>query len=348
MLSINSNFESGNIIVNSIQENRAYLEIKKDPYIQDKKQNKYQYWFYFKAKNVLNEKHTFIIQNLQIIPNPWDKNNDWYGLNICYSYDNKTWKRCKTVFTGSEIHWTIKPTKNIIWFAYYPPYTFSRTKKLFGNDKIIGYSHQKNPIYMKTIGKGPITVWVIARQHPGETIGSWMMEGFLKRVKQLGKKLSKHYTIKMIGNANPDGTILGHWYTNAKGLNLNRDWTNTESKEIKCIKKEFERKNKCDLFFDLHGDEGSFEHFLVASYANKNILHNTINKYLNEKNENFREDNFYPEYYMRNAQGSADDFSKGITVEGAMKHKINGNTIQNEPLEIGKNLADILNILQKK
>ena len=46
MLSINSNFESGNIIVNSIQENRAYLEIKKDPYIQDKKQNKYQYWFY--------------------------------------------------------------------------------------------------------------------------------------------------------------------------------------------------------------------------------------------------------------------------------------------------------------
>ena len=94
-------------------------------------------------------------------------------------------------------------------------------------------------------------------------------------------------------------------------------------------------------------DEGSFEHFLVASYANKNILHNTINKYLNEKNENFREDNFYPEYYMRNAQGSADDFSKGITVEGAMKHKINGNTIQNEPLEIGKDLANVLAILQK-
>ena len=85
MLSINSNFESGNIIVKSIQDNHAYLEIKKDPYIKDKKQNKYQYWFYFKANNVLNKKHTFIIQNLQIIPNPWDKNNDWYGLNICYS-----------------------------------------------------------------------------------------------------------------------------------------------------------------------------------------------------------------------------------------------------------------------
>ena len=44
MLSINSNFESGNIIVKSIQDNHAYLEIKKDPYIKDQKQKKYQYW----------------------------------------------------------------------------------------------------------------------------------------------------------------------------------------------------------------------------------------------------------------------------------------------------------------
>lgn len=347
MLSITSNFESGNIIVNSIENNYIYLEIKKDPYIQNKKQNKYQYWFYFKVKNILKKNYTFIIENLQIIPNTWNKKNDWDGLNICYSYDNKKWKRCKTTFTGSEIRWKIKPIKGTIWFAYYPPYSFSRTKKFFGNDTIIGYSNKKKPIYMKTIGKGPITIWVIARQHPGETIGSWIMEGFLKRVKQLKKKLEKHYTIKMIGNANPDGTIMGHWYTNAKGINLNRDWINIESKEIKCITKEFFKYNKCDLFFDLHGDEGSFEHFLVASYNNKNILHNTINKFLNEKNKNFREDNFYPEYYMKNSQGTADHFSKGITVEGAMKHKINGNTLQNEPLEIGKDLADILVILQK-
>ena len=59
MLSINSNFESGNIIVKSIQDNHAYLEIKKDPYIKDQKQKKYQYWFYFKAKNVLNKKIYF-------------------------------------------------------------------------------------------------------------------------------------------------------------------------------------------------------------------------------------------------------------------------------------------------
>ena len=42
-------------LVKSIQDNHAYLEIKKDPYIKDQKQKKYQYWFYFKAKNVLNK-----------------------------------------------------------------------------------------------------------------------------------------------------------------------------------------------------------------------------------------------------------------------------------------------------
>ena len=127
---------------------------------------------------------------------------------------------------------------------------------------------------MKTIGNGPIIVWVIARQHPGETIGSWMMEGFLKRIKQFKKKISKKYTIKMIGNANPDGTILGYWYTNAKGENLNRDWLGkTKSKEIKCIKKEFEKTNRCDILLDFHGDEGSLKHFLVASYNNTCLLY---------------------------------------------------------------------------
>ena len=272
---INSNFESGNIIVKSIKRNNINLEIRKDPYIKDPKQEKYQYWFYFNACNVKNKKCLFTIQNIVIIPNPWDKYNDWERLNIVYSYDNKNWKRCKTNFNKDKISWAIKPTKNKIWFAYYPPYTFSRTKKFFGNDKIIGYSTNKNPIFMKTIGNGPFKIGVIARQHPGETIGSWMMEGFVKRVLQKRKKLTQYYTIHMIGNANPDGTILGHWYTNKNGINLNSDWKNTKSAEIKAIKKKF-KGIKFDLFFDLHGDESPYKHFLVAPGNKKNILHNNI------------------------------------------------------------------------
>ena len=337
-----SNFESGNIIVKSIKDNQINLEIRKDPYLKDPKQKKYQYWFYFRAHGIRNQTYEFIIHNIILIKTFKTKQNDWKNFNICYSYDNKNWKRHKTRINGRKIIWSMKPTKNTIWFAYYPPYPFSRTKKFFGKDKIIGYSTNRNPIYMKTIGKGPINIWVIARQHPGETIGSWMMEGFLKRVQQLKKSLEKNYTIYMIGNANPDGTILGHWYTNAKGINLNRDWNNTKSVEIKAIKKEYFKSGDCSLFLDLHGDEGSKEHFIVAAYNKKNILHNTINRQLNEKNKNFNSKNYYPEYYMKKSSGTADAFSKGITIEGAMKHSLYGKTLQDEPLEIGKDLADIL------
>ena len=197
-IKINSNFESGNIIVKSIEKNNVKLEIRKDPYIKNPDQKKYQYWFYFYASNVLNKKCTFTIQDIVIIPNTWDKYNDWHGLNVAYSYDNKNWKRCKTNFNGKNISWRIKPTKNKIWFAYYPPYTFSRTKKIFKNGKIIGYSHLKNPIYMKKIGDGPVKIGVIARQHPGETIGSWIMEGFVKRALKKKHILGKNYTIYMV------------------------------------------------------------------------------------------------------------------------------------------------------
>jgi len=46
---------------------------------------------------------------------------------------------------------------------------------------------------------------------------------------------------------------------------------------------------------------------------------------------------------MKGAKDTLDDYSRGITVEGCMKHPIyNHKTIQDEPLKIGKDLADVL------
>ena len=47
--------------------------------------------------------------------------------------------------------------------------------------KTIGYTKKRNPILMKKLGNGPKRVWLISGQHPGETINSWMLEGFIKR-----------------------------------------------------------------------------------------------------------------------------------------------------------------------
>ena len=65
--------------------------------------------------------------------------------------------------------------------------------------KTIGYSnHDKNPILMKKLGNGLNRVWLISGQHPGETINSWILEGFIKRLLERKSTLLSKYTFYII------------------------------------------------------------------------------------------------------------------------------------------------------
>ena len=340
-VNIISNFESGNIIHKSSRINKNLkhiinLEIKEEPYPTFTKR-KYKNWFYFKASN-LTSKTKFIISKIR------NYFNDWKGYTVCYSFNNKIWKRMKTKLDmkTKTLSWEINPKKSTIWFAFYPPYPFSRTKKLMKNMQVITHTKEKRPIYMKKLGNGPKRVWLISGQHSGETINSWMLEGFVKRVMERKSKLFKKFTFYIIANANPDGNVNGHWYVTRQGINLNRDWLHTKSREVKAIKKEME-KIGYDIVFDLHGDEGCKKHFLVHSHGCKPPYFDKINQLLNKKNKHFQIENYYDDVYMKGAKDTLDDYSRGITVEGCMKHPIyNHKTIQDEPLKIGKDLADVL------
>ena len=333
-IKISSDFESGNIIQKSTKNNTINLEIENEPHPKNTKK-KYQNWFYFKVNNI-KDITKFLIKNIR------NYDNDWKGFNVCYSYDNKTWKRLKTKLEKNTISWKINPKKSTIWFAYYPPYPFSKSKKLFSNMKTIGYTKQKRPILMKKLGHGSQKIWLISGQHSGETINSWMLEGFVKRLLERKNKLFKKYTFYIIPNANPDGNVHGHWYVNSQGINLNRDWGKFKSAETKAIKRQID-KIGYNLVFDLHGDEGCKNHFLVSSYNSKPPLYDVINKKLNQKNKHFQLKNYYGPKYMKGMKDTLDDYTQGITVEGCMKHPLfNHKTIQDEPLKIGKSLADIL------
>ena len=97
------------------------------------------------------------------------------------------------------------------------------------------------------------------------------------------------------------------------------------------------------LVFDIHGDEGSKNHFLVSSLNNKHPLHDKINREINKRNKHFQLKNYYSPKYMKGVKDTLDDYTLGITIEGAMKHPLyNHKTLQDEPIQIGKSLADIL------
>ena len=70
-------------------------------------------------------------------------------------------------------------------------------------------------------------VWVIARQHPGETMAEWFMEGLISKLTDTSDALSRSILeeadVYLVPNMNPDGSFHGNLRTNAVGTNLNRE-----------------------------------------------------------------------------------------------------------------------------
>jgi cytosolic carboxypeptidase protein 2/3 len=64
-------------------------------------------------------------------------------------------------------------------------------------------------------------VVVFARQHPGESVGSWMMEGLANRLVEMPASDILWVLVPMI---NPDGVSLGNNRTGVLGFDFNRHW----------------------------------------------------------------------------------------------------------------------------
>ena len=81
-------------------------------------------------------------------------------------------------------------------------------------------------------------MFVTARVHPGETPGSYMLDGFLEALlsdTELGKLLRKHFVFKVIPILNPDGVHRGHYRLDSRGFNLNRCYVYPSADEFPII-----------------------------------------------------------------------------------------------------------------
>ena len=70
-------------------------------------------------------------------------------------------------------------------------------------------------------------ILVMARQHAGETQGSYVCEGLMQYLLGTTKEaefLRENYVVKVIPMLNPDGVVFGNYRTNLVGVDLNRKW----------------------------------------------------------------------------------------------------------------------------
>jgi murein tripeptide amidase MpaA len=118
------------------------------------------------------------------------------------------------------------------------------------------------------------SVWLIARQHPGETMAEWFVEGFLERLLDVDDPVSRVLLAKcvfhIVPNMNPDGSVRGNLRTNAACANLNREWqtpTLARSPEVFLVRQKM-LEIGVDLCLDAHGDEGLPYNFVAGSEGN--------------------------------------------------------------------------------
>ena len=131
----------------------------------------------------------------------------------------------------------------------------------------LGLSLDGQPIHCLTLGSGAKPVWLYARQHPGEPMAEWWMEGALALLaSDPPAGLLEAATLHLVPNMNPDGTRRGHLRTNAAGINLNREWhapSPERSPEVKCVRDAMDATGVA-MAMDVHGDEAIPAPFLVG------------------------------------------------------------------------------------
>ena len=137
-------------------------------------------------------------------------------------------------------------------------------KESFVRFKKIGKTKLKRPFMVMDIYKGvpekkPIVV-LITRQHPPEVTGYFAFKSYLSTIlneNNLSSAFLEKYRVLAFPLMNPDGVDLGHWRHNAGGIDLNRDWSVYNQKEIKTtvdfISKTLKENNsKLVLGLDFH------------------------------------------------------------------------------------------------
>lgn len=282
-ISIESNFESANIDDYSVKNGEINFTVRKD------KGGDNFHWFYFQIKNINYQRIKFNLLNSGESFYP----SGWYGYLPVYSSDNLSWRRVdgSSYKSGKFSFWIDNPPQDF-YIAWYEPYPYHRYQwwlnNIWRSSKAVieeyKLSNSKYPFHLIRIGEvrkdTQNNIWVIARQHPGETMGSWFCEGltdFLLSNEQSAIWLKSNFTFYIVPMMNPDGVVSGNHRLNSSGVDLNRKWKNPRKDtepSVYLITQKMMKYMPC-LFLDIHGEEVSPLNYIAGKTSDdKNYLEN--------------------------------------------------------------------------
>ena len=272
MINITSNFDSGNIeVIKAADPGNIELKIRKDT-----KADFFQ-WFYFRVSGARKTSLRMKILNAGEASYP----EGFEDYMVRASYDKHDWFMVPTKFDGQVMTIDHQPEHNTVFYAYFAPYSYERHLNFIHNIQFsplvtyesLGQTVEGREIDFLTIGDehdDQIKIWIIARQHPGESQVSYFMEALVARLAEIDDPVSRTLLNKavfyVVPFINPDGAVAGNLRANALGTNLNREWGTPDKEkapEVFHILKKMEEKG-VDLNFDIHADEGLPYNFISS------------------------------------------------------------------------------------
>jgi len=264
VLKISSTFDSGAIEVVRLDDPADIrLRLRKDNAAD------FHQWFHFRLMGAAGKPVRMVFENAASAAYP----DGWKDYRCVASYDRQNWFRIAgTRYEDGQLIVEHTPERDSLYYAYFEPYSHERHLDLLARVELSPYARVRNlgstvdgrDLDVVTVGRdapGRVPVWIIARQHPGETMAEWFVEGLLERLLDnadpVARKVREHAVLHIVPNMNPDGAVRGNLRTNAAGRNLNREWRAPDpvaSPEVFLVRAEMERTG-CALFLDIHGDE---------------------------------------------------------------------------------------------
>ena len=263
MPKISSNFDAGAItVIDSADSQNIRLALRGD------NAASFSQWFYFRLQGAAYQPCRIRIENAGQSSYP----EGWEDYQATASYDRSNWFRVPTRYEDGVLTIEHTPLAGSVYYAYFEPYSHEQHLNLLGDAQgsglcqidDLGSTAQGRDINLLTIGHqaaSDLKIWIIARQHPGESMTEWFAEGLLSRLLDhqdpTARALLDCATFYIVPNMNPDGAALGNQRTNAAGADLNREWQNPSpehSPEVYAVRQKM-HETGVDLFLDIHGEE---------------------------------------------------------------------------------------------
>ncbi|GAF62231.1 LOW QUALITY PROTEIN: zinc carboxypeptidase domain protein [Psychrobacter sp. JCM 18903] len=279
---ITANFDAGNIeVINLEDKKNVQLAIRPDV------GGEFFQWFNFRLTGQVGEQYVLNILNAGDAAFP----AGWENYQAVASYDRDYWFRLPTSYKDGKLTITAELECETIQIAFFAPYSDERHQDLLAAVQMhplvtlehLGETLDNRDLTLVKISDGASNndapkrnIWITARQHPGETMAEWLVDGLLHSLldgdNATGKLLLDKANFYIVPNMNPDGSVRGHLRTTQLGLNLNRAWSNPNletSPEVFHVINKMEETG-VDLFYDVHGDEEIPFVFLAGSQGTPN------------------------------------------------------------------------------